>query len=408
MTEDSFRIDKYFASGIGQLARRLDDDDDTLIRNIIYHVAESYEHSLFGYGVIDQTDFAKRWNYQTSNLRRRHPAPWQLNDMSREEVDLYMKRCRENPSERKGGDSWVWDTRFENALYILANKPMSFNSYRTYEADGTGEKIDRVMKENVTFTLFTRIQAVQRPRGKVVYTYILNPDFEQNLTSYYVRGARQSLIGLRGKELDQVYLYLVNLRANLAVRGLHETTPGEMPTFEYLCDLARVPLLTKDGAPYEQRRRKERLAAALDEIAATTEISFSVRWEREAGCAYPYVPVIDFGAESVPSAGMTQHIQKDENAKIYRQVIGIQLRDMYSRLHSTGTYSAIDLDDFNAWIFDVDRDRAEKETALKLAFIRIFGRIPFDESRRKAEFFSKVQVAAASPNPSFERFIAHF
>ena len=74
MNEDSFRIDKHFASGIGQLTRRLDADDDTLIRNIIYHVAESYEHSLFGYGTIDQTDFARRWNYQTSNLRKRHPS----------------------------------------------------------------------------------------------------------------------------------------------------------------------------------------------------------------------------------------------------------------------------------------------------------------------------------------------
>lgn len=407
MNEDSFRIDKHFASGIGQLTRRLDADDDTLIRNIIYHVAESYEHSLFGYGTIDQTDFARRWNYQTSNLRKRHPSPMQLGDMTRDDAERYLARCRENPSGRKGPDAWVWDTRFENALYILANKPMSFNNYRTYEAEDGGEKMDRVVKENVTFTLFTRIQAVARPRGKVIYTYVLNPDFEQNLTSYYVRGCRLSLIGLRGKDLDQVYLYLTNLKANLAVKGRHETTPGELPTFDYLCDLARIPAATKDGVPYEQRRRKSRLAETLAEIADSTELKFSVRWAREEGASYAYVPVIDFGEDSVPTTGMVQHVRRDENARIYRQIVGLQLRDMYARLHSTGTYGPLDLGDFNAWVLDADRDRPEKETALKLAFIRIFGRIPLDEARRKAEFFEQVrQVAETSPSPSLEQLLA--
>lgn len=402
MGEDSFRIDKYFATGIGHLTRRLDGDDDTLIRNIIYYVAESYEHSLFGYGVIDQTEFARRWNYQTSNLRRRHPSPRQLNDMSQQDVELYLSRCKDAPSERKTPDAYVWDTRFENALYILANKPMSFSSYRTYE-EGGDLRVSRVIKENVAFTLFTRIQAVQRPRGKVVYTYVLNPDFEQNLTSYYVRGRRQSLIGLRSKDLDQVYLYLTNLKANLSMQGRHETSPGELPTFDYLCDLAQIPRQTKEGRTYEQRRRKERLCGVLDEVVSTTELSFTVRWEREEGCRYAYVPVIDFGKESLMASGYAQHVQKLENEKIYRQIVGLQLRDMYSRLHSAGAYLPVDAEGFNDWVFDAERDRAEKETALRLAFIRIFGRIPGDEARRKTEFFDSVRRAAATvPRPSLE------
>lgn len=405
MSEDSFRIDKYFASGIGQIARRLDSEDYTLIRNIIYHVAESYEHNLFGYGEIDQTDFAKRWNYQTSNLRKRHPSPFQLNDMSDQEIRLYLERCENNIAERKGADAWVWDTRFENALYILANKPMSFNSYNTYKNDETNAMMERVVKENVTFTLFTHIKAVRLGRGKVRYQYNLNPDFEQNLTSYYVRGKRQSLIALRSKDLDQVYLYLNNLKANLVVGGKHETTPGEMPTFDHLCDLAQIPRLTKDGKPYEQRRRKERLVGVMEDIRNTTELSFSVRWQRGEGCAYPYVPVIDFGEDAVPKPGMVAHIRKEENSKIYRQIIGLQLRDMYSRLYSVGSYSVIDMGDFNAWIFDVRKDRAEKETALKLAFIRIFGRIPYDEARRKADFFEQVRIVSDSEDATFERLL---
>ena len=406
--DESFRLDKYFAGAINQITHRLDVEDEALIRNIIYHVSKSYEHSLFGYGTLDPTAFAKEWKYDPANLRRIHPSPFQLTTLTDAEIERYRTDRASRRGERTMPHSFIWDTMLENALFILANKPVSLNKYRIYQDNEDAWQRDMIIKQNVAFTVFTKIGAVAKKRGGYVYTYTLNPHFEQNLTKYFTRALPGSIIAMRSRNLDPLYLYLKNLKTNLSLNGFRTTRPGE-PSFEYLCDQAGITRFSVDG---KNRRnvRKVRflLSEALRFIQENTELKFSVSWARnDDGDGADLVPVIDFGESAVMSKLYSKVTQDNENVKIYRQVVGNQLREMYTRLYTLGTYTEADINDFNEWLFNENKSRSEKEIALRFAFIRIFGKIPDDARKREKAFFELVRsISQNEPKPTIEMLLA--
>lgn len=411
LSESSFRIDKYLVNdihGFNMQVRLYEenwnrgredrlDSDEKLVRNVIYSVASDYEHNLLGFGQLDPAAFARQWNYDPSYLRRRVENPYQLKNMSGDAVAAYRARMREGGGG-DSGDAKVWDTRLENALYILSARPVDFDQYGEFVGkDGEGEEV--LVKAHTSFTLFRSISAVSRGRGKTVYLYTLNENFEKNLTRYYIRGEKQSLLNLRAAGLDSLYLYLVNLRTNLALKGLTATTPGELPDFEYLCRLADIPAMTKGGAAIPARERKRNLAEALQRVLDGTELEFNVTWNNAPGKKAEYVPVLDFGTKHLlsvrPDFGYGRLIAEQEQRSIHRQVITKNILDMYRKIHTAGFYTDTDEEAFNAWALDNGRNRREKETALRLAYIWIFRRIPDNEAALTRQFFAAIEKSGA-------------
>lgn len=377
----SFRIDKYLVSDIYGFNGQIE-TDERLIRNIIYSVAEDYEHSLFGFGSLDPAKFAERWQYDPSYLRKRVAEPYQLRDLSPSEIESYRERISARKSQTKDeSDKYVWDTHLENAIYILASKPFNFNTYGEFVVVDDRTKKEQVFKSHASFTLFSSISAVSRGRGKVVYAYTLNDNFEKNLTRYYIRGERESLLQLRGSGLDSLYLFLTNLKVNLALSGAGKTPSGDGAlSFDNLCNLAGVPTHTKDGKEYEDRERKKLLNRALAKVNDTTELKFSVSWVKGPGATAAYTPVIDFGDGHLPrynvkQPGLGRFVLDEERSTIQRQLIQREFLTIYKKLFSSG-YRPIDEEDFNAWAIDNSRSKEEKATALKLAYIGIYGCIP--------------------------------
>ena len=389
----SFRIDKYLVNDICGFNEQID-SDDRLVRNVVYSVAEDYEHSLFGFGSIDPARFAERWQYDPSFLRRRVTEPYQLRDMTADEILRYRERISSRIGGIKdaGSDRYVWDTRLENALYILSNKPFNFNSYGEFVATGKNGPQERIIKSHASFTLFSSIDTVNRGRNKVVYTYTLNENFEKNLTRYYIRGERESLLRLRSCGLDSLYLYLTNLRINLALEGKGVAAGTAAAGFDHLCNLAGIPSKTQSGGDYEPRERKKLLVRALRRVVETTELKFEVRWGRAADGSSPYLPEIDFGTEHLGMydarrPGPGRIVVQTERNLIQRQLIQREMLAMYKKLFSGGRYLPVDENMFNAWATDVNQNREEKVTALRLAYIGIFGMIPKNEvSLNKAVF----------------------
>ncbi len=382
----SFRIDKYLVNDISGFNNQIE-SDDRLVRNIIYSVAEDYEHSLFGFGTLDPARFAERWNYDPSYLRRRVDSPAQLTDLPADAVEAYRARIAGGKGDREaiGSDQYVWDTRLENALYILSHKPFSFNTYGEFSIVNPETRQERAFKTHASFTLFSAISAVYAKRGKVIYTYTLNENFEKNLTRYYIRGERETLLALRGSGLDTLYLALANLRVNLGLRGKGKTDVEYGPTFDELCEMAHVPKSTKEGKPYELRERKRLLTNAFKRVMSATsksgDLECTVTFVRAGKAGEDPVPVIDFGTDHIQRCasdkpGYGSLVASMERTLIQRQLIQRELLSLYKRLFSGGAYVVLDEGEFNRWAMDVHRDRLEKETALRLAYIGIFGRIP--------------------------------
>ena len=419
----SFRIDKYIVNDIHDfnLQIRLQNDgagdafdcDDRLVRNIIYSIANDYEHNLLCFGHLDPVKFAKQWSYDAAYLRHRVERPYQLQHMDVTEVASYRKRLAEGIKE-SDGDGRVWDTQLENALYILSSRPISFNRYGEFSVDKDGEKENVEVKSHVTFTLLSNLSAFRGAHGKTYYVYTLNENFEKNLTRYYIRGEKTSLIALRSCGLDSLYLYLANLRSNLALDKKTSTTPGLLPDMDYLCRLADIPFTTKDGLAVAQKTRKYQLMRALERIDRESNLNISVTWldgdgsERNRGKG-AYTPVITFGGSHLvafdDSWGCGKISADQERAAIQRQIITKNFLDMYKKLYITGTYIPVDEEAFNKWALDNGRNRKEKETALRLALIGIFREIPGNEASITKNFFRMLGNAGV---PSFADAVARY
>jgi len=413
----SFRIDKYLVNDIRgfnvqvRLQEEQDrmrdggayDCDDRLVRNIIYSIANDYEHSLFNFGQLDPARFAKQWNYDAGYLRHRVENPYQLTHMTQDEIAAYRQRLRENNGCGDSQDGRVWDTQLENALYILSSRPISFERYGEFAAAGGEGKESVEVKSHATFTLLSGLSAIRRERGKTIYTYTLNENFEKNLTRYYIRGEVGSLISLRSCGLDSLYLYLVNLKNNLGLAHKHATTPGELPDMDYLCRLADISFTTKDGGPVPEKTRKYQLMRALERIDRETDLDMTVTWVGDGGEGLyssrgAYVPVIDFGAASAvttdTSWGYGKNAAEGERTAIQRQLITKSFLDMYKKLFTVGSYMFVDPADFNRWALDGSCNRKEKETALRLALIGIFHELPKNEDAIIRSFFRTIGSGA--------------
>ena len=417
----SFRIDKYIVNDIHDFnlqmrlqeeneGRRAEDAfscDDRLIRNIIYSIANDYEHNLMGFGQLDPATFAKQWNYDHAYLRHRVENPYQLRHMSDDEIHAYRTRVDANGGngDAEGEDGRVWDTQLENALYILSARPVCLNNYGEFSMEENGTKETVSVKSHATFTIISNLTAVKKSHGKTLYIYNLNENFEKNLTRYYIRGEKTSLIALRTCGLDSLYLYLANLRSNLALKKERSTKPGQLPDLDYLCRLADIPFATKDGSPVPAKMRKYQLVRALDRINRESGLELTVSWvdgdgkerHRSKGA---YTPVLSFGASALlvfnENWGPGKIAADQERAAIQRQIITKNFLDMYKKLFITGTYAPVDADSFNAWALDVKRNRKEKETALRLAMIGIFQMIPGNEEAISKNFFNVLKDSGAT------------
>lgn len=415
----SFRIDKYIVNDIQDfnLQIRLQDEnegrgaggafscDDRLIRNVIYSIANDYEHNLMGFGELDPATFARQWNYDHSYLRRRVENPYQMRHMTDDEIRAYRARVAANGRDGDGEDGRVWDTQLENALYILSARPVCLNNYGEFSAEENGTRETVSVKSHATFTIISSLTAVRRGHGKMLYTYTLNENFEKNLTRYYIRGEKASLIALRSCGLDSLYLYLANLRSNLAMKKESSTRPGQLPDLDYLCRLADIPFATKDGSPVPAKMRKYQLARALERINRESGLGMTVTWvdgdgtERHRGKG-AYTPVLSFGGAHLLAFnrdwGFGKISADQERAAIQRQIITKNFLDMYKKLFVTGTYAPVDADSFNAWALDIRRNRKEKETALRLAMIGIFQMIPGNEDALSKKFFNTLKDSGAA------------
>lgn len=397
----SFRIDKYLVNEIENFNSQIrffnggaEGPDDKLIRNIVYSVANDYEHNLMGFGQLDPRRFAESWKYDAAFLRRRVENPYQVTSkFSEEEASAYRSALAagEKPPKSLGH---VWDTRLENALYILSDCSISFDRYGETMRDVNGVKQKVEVATHAAFTLFSSLSFVTTGHNKTIYIYTLNEAFEHSLTRYYIRGEKNSLLVLRREGLDSLYLYLVNLKTNLALGEKWRTTPGTLPDFEYLCNMAGIRALTKDGRAVPMKERKKQLGAALARITAETELSVKVEWVRGDGARDCYVPVLDFGTEEVLGTqngkGMKTMVGIEEKKIIIHQIIKKNLLDMYRKVTGLEIFLPGERERFEAWAVDKNRDMEEKKTALRMALISLYQQLPKKADQIVTRFFDSL------------------
>lgn len=343
MLNDLIRIDKNVGKNVLDFSAL--GKDAPLIKSLIYYFCHSYQYNLFGFGMLDPQEFAKEFNFTANYLRSRHESPAQLRGFSDQEIaDMYA--LQEAQPEMR-----VWDSILENALWILKSTKINYR-YGGKAFDTDGEKVYYSEVKSIQFLTELSITFHKNSHGgreKVLYHYALDPSFVENLTNYYFKADHRSISLLRKPALDDLYVYLKNLRSSL--KGA-DGTPG----FSLLCELAHIQIKNP-------KQRKFKLNKCLEKIAEESDLKFTVSWVKEhPGVRYQYKPIIHFATDAP-----AEDSHEERNNIFYQKVIH-ELLQMYRRKHAFRVNEMGSELKFLAWCRQSTVDTEEKALAFQNAY----------------------------------------
>jgi hypothetical protein len=389
-TQDVFRIDKNIAHNIDYISKYNSDrniitSDGGLIKNLIYYFCYTYQNNLFNFGSFDVYDFASKFGYSVDYLKGRHTSPEQLKNKSVDDVSSLYERQDEDINFK------IYDSVIENA-FTLHTKPIVFvrgaktvdyqNSKITYSTDSNSYLVITQLSIKTISKLTKDNGGQRRLRGKAgdknIYSYILDKLFIENLSHYYLKGVRESLLQLRKSSLDDLYLYLLNLKSNLNVKGQHQTTIAETPNFELLCNIAHIKSIKENGEPYDNKYRKRDLVKCLREINTKSELKFEFHWTKNTNDRHYYVPIFVFEKPE----------KKDINSErdsIFRTRLSHELLDAFRVINGQQYYSENRNELFMTWLRDININVKEKVLAYETACFKTYGRLsPYIENMKES------------------------
>ena len=365
---------------------------DRIPETLLEYICYEHQYNIFGYGVLDPEQFAKRFHFDPRFLRETHEDPYQIrvrgirpekeNRRRRLPSGRFAGSAAGEPSEpfveEEGkGQGISCFTRLENALYVLANFPLDVAATMVLDDTSLVRKFTslRVLKS------FSYIQ--DAVTGKIYYTYELEPDFRRNLSSLYLSVDINSLVKLRRSGLGALYLFLVKVRDAVFHDGKSCTEPGR-PAFDYLCRLADIPEYAGN-----MKYRKRDLKARLQKVSDNTELRFSVDWLPD-GSGEKYAPVLYFLPElgqvvGGPGSGLEKSRRENERLLVACSEFKYNLAQASGYRKSPHTPEAEDY--FFEWIRRDDEEAvAQMRTALAKTFINLGYTVPEDLPKRVEHF----------------------
>ncbi len=286
--EDIFRMEKSVLtkSNFDELSMI---SGDRIPEALLEYICYEHQWNIFGYGILDPSEFARSFKFSRQYLLGRHDDPYQLQLRK-----ILRKNQRENRRKTRtphlGQDEIICGNRLENALFILANYALKVTSTSVLE--------DKTLIRQYGFLrVIESFSMVQEGKtGKIIYTYKLDRNFRRNLSSLYLTTRKDSFVSLRKSGLGVLYVFLLKLRDALFSQGRSSTDIYTTPEFEYLCSLGSIHQYD------EPKYRKRDLRQALEKIRKKTELAFDIEWVKGNGKEryvplFHFVPSLDFNNE---------------------------------------------------------------------------------------------------------------
>lgn len=275
-----FRIDKNFANNPNALALDFGGDEE-LAMSILMYCAFQRKNKLFDFGLIDPEKFAKTMGFAPKSLTVVHPRPAFLENMSKDQRKKVYREQDEHPEDPAYR---VFDSKFENALYLLVSRNITYKQPGKKFVSTDGRSVDSVEIKSVRLLKNFSIifQKSRRGKKKILYDYELDESFVQNLSLYYIKADVEDFARLRKKGLHKFYLYIKNLRdmAYVAQKPVIEVN------FDVLCDIA-------DINSKEPRDNKRRLKEAFAQLVGIIDVTIDFK-KKNPTDRWEYQPVLTF------------------------------------------------------------------------------------------------------------------
>lgn len=349
---------------------------DRIPEALLEFICYEHQYNLFGFGVLDPVEFARKFKFSYRYLVGKHDDPYQRQlrrILKKGDGDRRGRQAADKESEPE----FICENRIENALFILANYPLNITSTSVLE-DKSLVRQYGFLRVLDSFTLHQDGRT-----GKLTYYYRLDDKFRRNLSSLYLTTRRDSLVALRRSGLGALYVFLLKLRDAVFAEGRSSTLSDNTPSFEYLCNLSGVP----DGKDWKDapKYRKKRLNAYLAKVAEETELEFRVEWVKGTGTER-YTPIFHF----FPPEGFTQLAPDRRYLRHLREMerINVAVHEFKHNLVAVcpfngNRYSPEAEEFFFRWIRSEDESQTRLMAfALEQTFINIGSGIPRDIDRR--------------------------
>lgn len=280
MEQGIFRLDRNLSNNVTYLHQTFGEDMH-IITSLLCYIAWKHKYQLFDIGILDPIEFGRLCKFEPGYLRRRHPAPAQLERMNGEEIKMLYKLQAQDPYNCAYR---VYDSILENALYLLYTRAIVYpGKHIIYQVDG--DEIRKVDINKITFFKHLRIVFHRSKYGKykIFYEYELDASFVHNLNQYYLICNLTAFVDLRKKRLDVLYLYIKNLREYFRLQD----KSSDIVSFTTLCELAKIKRKDK-------RMRKQDLIHAFQTLALLSTFKVELTFLPLSPEQRFYISVISF------------------------------------------------------------------------------------------------------------------
>lgn len=399
VTRSLFNLEGNLANSMIRISRMIDPESDTLTRCLLYYFCYAHQYDIFNYGVLDPEVFSKTMNIDPANLRRKHPKPLQLQNMTEEEVKEYLDKEKSNIGKKGNTIEYkVFDTMLENALYVLAHQ--SFDIFKF----GAFEKSKDKFKETSGVKIIRSLRAVYYGRNKILYEYILEDDFLSNMSMYYVQNVDiDAIVKTRRRDLDSLYVRLCKLKYTVFNDGKSSRTQdSDIIPFGVLCEIAGIPEKTKNGSIIDPFRRKDKLCDALDYIIDNTNLKFSYEWVAGPYMKNKYMCVMDFGQEEFKNFKDRKEFSEQygnrynqEKKSVFVRCLTHKLTHIFRSMEHPSCIEGSYEQNFYNWLYDRKNIESLKSAYL-IANVEVYKVEPFKEKVEK--FLNNVYSEEAKIN----------
>lgn len=289
---DIVRIDKNIANNSDAFDLDFQSSDE-LASSLLMYVAWQRKNTLFDFGIIDPANFAQKMGFSPRYLTSKHPHPAHLEGLTPTQIAEKYREQDEHPEDPMYR---IFDSRLENALYLLITKNFTFRRSGIVYRDTGTQAMKKLQVNSIRLLKSFSILFKKSPRGKkkLYYEYELDSEFAQNLSLLYITTDLADFTALRKKSLHKLYLHVRNLRENAIVYYMKcmkanykksQIKTSYVAEFDLLCRLAGVNCTAA-------RDRKRWLNNAFKTLENFLPIS--LEWEKSPGSKWAYIPVLHF------------------------------------------------------------------------------------------------------------------
>ncbi|HAO14127.1 MAG TPA: hypothetical protein DDE71_00950 [Tenacibaculum sp.] len=274
----NLRIDKNIAYNVLEFKKYQDRQTQIIIKSLLIYFSYSHQIDLFGYGVLDPHDFAKKMKIDKDSLFKKHPDPKQVKDTPLGAKKLYERQ------EVEGcfSTARVWDSYLENALYVL-------NTFPLYE-NFKGSTLDGKYIGIKNFILIREVQLHFKKTNKgrntkIFYKYKLDEAFERNLRKFFLQTDFQKYLQFKKNNTEDFYLTVCNIYQTYRLKQINK----------YYWKFEDLLLLFNISSDLEAKYQKRKLNTIFKKF--TGELSVQIKglqfgWEKGKGQRWAYVPFV--------------------------------------------------------------------------------------------------------------------